>query len=238
MAVAHVQTVSANDGDGGTTATGPSITTTAGNLLIGVLYGFDPGAGNPTCSAASWNSVAGTQAITKQAASTDSRIYIFYWENVAAFTGAATFTVSANAGWSIFLTEVSGAATSSSLDGAGASAASTSTTPASGNFTAAASDSWWHAAFGAEISTGSITVGSGWTIPTNGTLQTTSGTGSPREAGVEYRANPGSTGPFTGDFTISSAAWAAAVVVFKVASGGGGSTWGPLLGLQNNRLVQ
>jgi hypothetical protein len=215
-AVAHVQTLVANDNDVDTTATGPSITTTAGNLLGCVIYGFDPGAGNPTCSVSSFNSVAGTQAITRQQAGGDSRIYIFYWENIAGVTAAPTFTVSANARWSIFAVEISGCATSSALDGAGSSDTATSTAPAPGVFSAGTTDGFTLSAFGAEIATGSITgLTSPWVTPTNGTTQNID-----LEAGVQYQlASPASV---NGTWTISSAAWVAAQVVFKAAAAGGG----------------
>lgn len=227
MAVAHVQTLSAADTDLGTTATGPSITTTAGNLLIATLFGFDPGSGNPTCSASSWNSTAGTQAITRQNGTTDSRVYVFYWMNIGGATSAPTFTVSASSRWIVIVTEVSGAATASALDGAGASATGSGTSAASGNFTGSVSDGFVYGAFGSEIATGTIT-SAGWTIPANGTLQSSGGAN--LEAGVEYKANPGSAGPHNTDFAISSSAWAAAVVIFKAASGGGGTTRGIPLG--------
>lgn len=224
MAVAHVQTLNANDNDGGTTATGPSITTTAGNLLAAVLYGFDAGAGNPTCSASSFNSVAGTQDITRQQAGTDSRIYIFHWENIGGVTAAPTFTVSSGAGWWVVVMEISGAATSSAIDGAGSSATATSTAPAPGVFTAAATTGFTLSAFGAEIATGSITgLSAPWVTPTNGTGQANG-----REFGVQYQlASPAAV---NGTWTITSAPWAAAQVVYKVAAGGGGTTRGIPLG--------
>jgi hypothetical protein len=223
VAVAHVQTVVANDNDGGTSLAGPSLTTTAGNLLAVVVYGFDGGAGNPLVTSVTFNSVTNsTPDISQAGTALDSALYIFHFENIAAVTGAVTGVVNANAGWSVFAMEISGCATASALDGAGSKAINTSgsITPAPGVFTASATDGFTLSAFGAEIATGSITgLSSPWVTPTNGTTQSAG-----REAGVEYQlASPANV---NGTWTISSAPWAACQVVYKIASGGGGTTRG------------
>lgn len=217
-AVAHVQTVNASDNDTLTGLTGPTLTTSSGNLLAVVAYGYDPGLGNPTVTNVVFNSVTNaTPDITVHGA-LDSRLYIFHFENIAAVTGAVTGTVSAAAVWIVFAIEISGCATASALDGAGSSATGSSTAPAPGAFSAAATTGFTLSAFGAEIATGSITgLSSPWVTPTNGTKQ--DATVASREAGVQYQlASPASV---NGTWTISSAPWAACQVVYKVAAAGG-----------------
>jgi len=233
MAVANAQTVVVRNHGGGTTIATNITTGGANSLIIATVNLYEPGAGNPTCSG-----VAGTGAgsltfqndITRQNTSGDSRIY--KWSVIAATAGTYTITAThtLNALGVMYLEEVTGAATSSYTDGAGASATATGANPASGNFTGSVTDGYWSAGFLNENGSSDTTVaaGSGWTMDsTNG--RTTDGT-QDIVSGTEYRANPGSAGAFNGNFTAAGATWAAVVFVYKAASGASPVTIAPGLG--------
>lgn len=221
MAVAHVQTVKQEfDSTGGTTVS-KSVTLTGGNLVIVGVCLVDTGSGNPTCSGVTWNGAALNQDKTQQTSTTDSRIYVFSLANIAGATANITITRNiALPRGCFFVIEVSGAATSSPADGAGASATGSSTNPASGNFTAGLTDDFWVGLFVNEATGADATIaaGSGWSIDATNGIHTSGTTGA--RSAMEYRANPVSAGPFNGNFTAATAAWSALVFAYKAASGG------------------
>ena len=106
-----------------------------------------------------------------------------------------------------------GVATSSLVDGAGASANGYGTTPSSGAFTTTNANDLWVAVFTGGTSTTSVTAGTGWTVPANG-YATGTGSSAP-ECGLEYLiANNQTSG--TGSFTITSSPnWSAAAIALK-----------------------
>jgi hypothetical protein len=142
------------------------------------------------------------------------RVVLAYLPNVSA--GAHTLTVTANGDMlnAVLITsEFSGVATSSPVDGAGASANGYGYTPNSGTFTTTNGSDLWVAVFTGGTSTTSVTAGSGWTVPNNGYA---TGTGSSfPECGLEYEiANSQTSG--SGSFTITSEPnWSAAAIAFK-----------------------
>lgn len=222
MAVAHVQTLKQTSAGGGATTITLAATLTTGNLLVVGTCVTDTGSGNPLVNSVTWNGTGLTQKITRQASSTDTRIYIWALENITGASANIVANCTRLGRGTMFAIEVSGAATSSIDDGVGASATGNSTNPASGNFTATNTDDFW-AALMANEATGddaTIAAGSGWSIDSTNGIQT-SGTGAVRAA-MEYRANPGSAGAFNGNFTAATGIWAAAVFAFKAAAGGGG----------------
>lgn len=226
MAVAHVQTVRTSDHTGvGTAVTLPSYSTGAAALVLVAVAAHDGGAGNPTITQVQLDATTNSSPDKVQLASSgDSRGYIFSFPNVG--SGAHTIIVtrsSAPVSIEAYVMEVSGAATSSPTDGAGSSTTGTSTNPASGNFTSSASDSFWLGFFMNENGGTDATVaaGSGWTMPADPNGRVTGATGGV-VSGVEYRANPASTGPFNAQFTAASATWVALQQPYKVAGGGGG----------------
>lgn len=226
MAVAHVQTLSANqNGAAATTMVSPSITITGGSLVLVGLVAFDPGTGSPNASSVVFNS--GAQAFTRaigprNSNDTDHSVEIWYLQNATGGTATVTATWPIAQVGQIYVTEVSGAATASVVDGAGASAAGSSTAAATGSYSTTNSDDFWYAVVVSEVvAAGVVTAGSGWTIPANGS-QTTTG-GNNVVGGVEYKANPATTSG-NGQFTVASGGWGVAGIAFKAASGGGGAT--------------
>ena len=138
MAVAKAQnTVKSVSNSSSSPFTSGSITTSAGNLVIAGVCLFSPGGGNPLCTQVVFDGVTNTTPdIHKQhTVTTDSHMYLFSFPNVSAGAKTASVTVTRPERCTIFLVEVSGAATSSVADGVGASAQGNSMNPASGNFT-------------------------------------------------------------------------------------------------------
>lgn len=142
------------------------------------------------------------------------RVVLAYLPNVSA--GAHTLTVTANGNMLnavLIASEFSGVATSSPVDGAGASANGYGTTPSSGTFTTTNGSDLWVAVFTGGTTTTSVTAGSGWTVPANGYA---TGTGSAYpECGFEYEIASSQTSG-SGSFTITSSPnWSAAAIAFK-----------------------
>jgi hypothetical protein len=227
MAVAHVQTLKQTSAGGGGTTITLGATLSSGNLLIVGVCVTDTGSGNPLVNSVTWNGVALSQRITRQAATTDTRIYIWALENVTGATANIVANCTRLGRGTLFAIEVSGAATASADDGVGASATASGTNPASGNFTATNTDDFWVGLMANEATgvDATIAAGAGWSIDATNGIHT-SGTGAVRAA-MEYRANPGSAGAFNGNFTAATGPWAAAVFAFKAAAGGGGATQPP-----------
>jgi hypothetical protein len=228
MAVAHVQTTETKFNSSLSTVTTSAVSYTGGNLLICTICGFHSGATVQNVSTVKLN---GTTAFSSRgdtgvftSGSSNIRIQTYYLENVAG--GSSTVTVT----WAgavdvatVYVTEVSGAATSSSTDGVGASASGTSTTPASGAFSASSSTDFWIGAvcgpFPANPAT--MTAGAGWTIPAGG--KETNGS-SFLVSSVEYMANPGATSE-NAQWTTDSGFWVASVYPFKAAGAAAGPTF-------------
>lgn len=223
MAVAHVQTIQYTEQGGadGVMTTG-SITVSANALLIVGLATFDAGSGNTSAASVTLNGVTPFTEDRTDVATADTDHGISIWSLAGASAGTHTVTVTMASGGAhfdttIYVTEVSGALTSAGyLDGAGASATGSSTTPASGSMTGTATDFFYALALSESV-TG--TPASSWgTIPANGSMTTASHL----RSAIAYLENPGSAsqnGAFTG---FTSAPWACAIVAYKVGAGGGG----------------
>lgn len=211
-----------------------SITVAAGSLLVNTFASFDPGAGSPHLTLTTGCTLDGSTNFTsgiagQNSGSGDHAVGMWYLPNVGAGSHFArnVFT-SAQTDTTLYLSEIIGAATSSVADGAGVSTSGTSTTPASGAFSASASDDAWIGAAMSESATGTPVAGSGW-----GNLASMT-TASHLRSAVEFIMNPGATsenGNFTG---FTSAGWAALVFAFKAAAGGGGAT---TLRMNSRRLL-
>jgi hypothetical protein len=211
-AVAHVQTIEYSDsgGDSTTTTTGSVITLTAGRLLVVTVVGW--GTGPPVVTNIQLDGTTALTAAGGLGAVGDVWAYQRYLPNVPSGSHGVTVTYDMLASWdSIFLTEISGAATTSPLDGTCATASGNSATPASGNVSGVAT-SFYIGGFGIG-NAGGVTAGSGKTIPTNGISSVATGA-------MEYVANPGST-PQNLDFSgVSSSAWVAVGCAYKIAAVG------------------
>lgn len=227
MAVAHVQTLKAHfHGSELTPATASMTFAAGGPLAIVTVLTYD----TTTTVAPSSVKLDATTSFAKALDSGDFasgsdhvRITIWYLENIASGAHTATATYASVFVSTLFITEVSGAATSSAADGAGTFASGSTTTPASGSFTAANTDDfWWSAVTSAVwVNPATFTAGTGWTIPTptSGSEETDS---SQWLCGaVEYIQNPG-TASENGQWTTKSGLNIATVSAFKVAGGGGG----------------
>jgi hypothetical protein len=231
MAVAHVQTIKSIDNDANTSQTTNSITVTGGNLVLCMVAQFRSAAvPNAPTSVQLDGSTAFTHDLTQQETDTGRAVSLFSLANVAggAHTVSITFDFAPNQ-VATYLMEVSGAATASYQDGVGVGADFTgaTTTPETGAFVAGQTTDYWVSALvsSAAINPSTVTAGSGWAIPTNGSE--VDGTAN-CVSGVEYIANPG-TATQNGQWTQTSARAAVLVFAYKVAGGGGGLTlpWQP-----------
>ena len=210
-AVAHVQTSVTKEGSGDNNLTTAAMTVTAGSLLI-VSANTWTGAGEFAVSSVQLDGA--TDFTHDQTAASDaySRVELWSLANVAGGSHTVTVTWAGGAPYkTVYLTEVSGAATSLPQDGAGATATGSGTSPSTGPFSATGT-SFWIVAVGLGGTT--FTAGAGWTIPTNGSETDNLGTA------IEYQANPG-TSPLTGDFTTATGAWGIIGMAYKVAPGAG-----------------
>lgn len=222
-AVAHVQTVNAQDSNSGTTLATGSFTTGAAALLIAAVAYYD----NPAITSVQLDGSTTFALNVAKVSATDGAIHgaIYSLPNVSAGSHTVTVTwASATLYKDLFVTEVSGAATTAELDGAGASNSGTSAACSSGSY-AATVTSFWH---GLAVAPNSVTFtagGGGWAIPTNGTLLAGA------SSAVEYLANPGSS-PQTAAMTITNKAWVCIGVAYKVASApAGGARHRALVGV-------
>lgn len=231
MAVAHSQTRNDpfNSGSIANPETTGSLTTSAGSLLLCAVATY---AASTTAAPVSTVKLDASTNFTKAreleatVGGIHIRVSIWYLENAASGTHTCEVTYNlSGAGHdvdSIWFTEATGVATSSSLDGAGASTSGTSNAPASGSYTTVGTSFIYGCAAGDQSANpATINAGSGWTIPTNGKVTD----GSQYITGaVEYKANPGGTS-HNADFSWgSSANWVSVGVAFLVAGGGGGTT--------------
>lgn len=223
MAVAHSATTKASNNVAATTLTTASVTPVSGDLLILGLASLESAAAH-TVSTVTWNSISMTQDKTTAVTISAGGMRVSLWSlpvvTGAAATGLITFSRSVT-NKTYFWMRITGAATSSITDSAGGAAVSVSagTAATTGAFTSTASTDFWITLVGSDSSANpaTFTVGSGWTIPTNGT-ETNGATN--LAAGIEYIPNPGATSE-TGAFTLSSSNWAIVGMAYKVLSAGG-----------------
>jgi hypothetical protein len=209
--VAHVATY--NDQFSGFTSsqTTTSQSFTGGNAVIITILTYAGGGADTANSVKLDNTTAFTSAIAVQFfATTGMSIWIL--PNISGGSHSTTITWPSGATYfSIYTTEASGITNSSPVDGAGASAQGSGTTPSCGSYAGTGTDFWW--AFSNAFPP--VTAGGTWTVPTNGSESFLG-------SAVEYKANPGST-PQSGDFNAASGTWASICTAFKVAAAGGGS---------------
>jgi hypothetical protein len=218
MALAHVQTVKGVT-SAGTVATTAGITTTSGNLLVCVAGAFQAGVSPVSVitdsNSNTWTNVANSSPQTPNAS---SRIYMYYAKNI---TGGAshTFTQTITGGvnfMTIFVMEISGAHLTSPLDAVAqagntgnSAAANSGTTPTRANANAILIG-----AFGSAdgVNAGTITAGTGFTIPTNGSETNFNN----YVSAIEYQIVT-SVGTDAAAFTISSQLWGCIIGVFNDA---------------------
>lgn len=235
--MAHVATTKGSNNTPGTSFNTASITPSTGELLLLGLISYRTG-GDFTTNSVSWNSTALAQDKTITFNNGVDRVHVELW-SLPNLTGAAsTGTVNYSASVDFktyFWMRVSGAATASITDSAGGSASGTGTAVATGSFSSVASDDFWVCVMGctASANPSTVTAAAAWTIDTTNGRELNGATN--MVGGMEYIANPGVTSE-NGQFTITSSNWAAVGMAYK-AAGGAAATWGPLLGLYNNRLV-
>jgi hypothetical protein len=218
----HVQTIKKVDHSGiGTDVVSAAFNTTVSHaLLICGACLTDVGAGNPTSTGAFLDGGGGanvfTQDKTVQLATGDSRLYLFSLADVT--PGSHTVTVnrnSTNVTLSFFVTEASGAVSSSPQDGLTAgSGTGTGTSIASSNLGGVTLlDDFWIAVFMNEFAgaEGAIAATGAWTLANS---ETNSG-GSDIVSGAAYIENAGTlTGAAT--FTVANAAaWGVLAMAYK-----------------------
>lgn len=220
MAAAFVQSITTGGSGGGTYVTN-SITPTAGNTVVAVIGSYD-GGGGPATVVSITLSGGGSFSLAKASSGTVNRCEIWYLSNVAGGAQTATVTFSGSFGFQdVFLVELSGITNSSPVDGAGATATGTSTTPSSGAYTILATS----IAVGGTQAAGlaSFTASAGWTTPASGVEAGSSG------AAVHYRV-PGSTSVTSGGTLNDSRAWAETGVAF-LAAGAATTTVRSMMGI-------
>jgi hypothetical protein len=191
-------------------------------IVVGVCL-FDAGSGDPRVTSVALD-LTGTAFAEghahQQSPDTDHNVYQWYLAGVSSGSHQVRVVKTAtapNAG--VIVSVFSGGATSSPLDGTGASANGTSTTPASGTLASQTqSDSLVVATLLTESTSASATVtqGTNYTIPTNGSR--TDGSGGIPVCGQEYRLNPGGTSNNPG-FTSDNVGWAEIGNAYKIAGG-------------------
>lgn len=222
MAVAHVQTIKTHSNSVSPTYDSGNITVSAGNLLLCAVIARNSSVA-PSISSVQLN---GSTAFTQDANQSDGgffddTVYLYRLENVSAGTHFVRVTFAAQqAGCCVYVTEVSGAATSSALDATSIGTNGSGTAVATGNRTVTASDDFFYAVTTTRSTANPATItGAGsFTIPTNGS-ELNGAANFPTAVG--YRANPGTT-TLNGQFTIDSSNWVAAAAAYKAAAGGGG----------------
>lgn len=231
MALAIVSTVGAGNSTSSTTVATGATAHTAGNLLVAVVNWENP--------ATNCNSVTDTAGntytpLTKRT-STNIGAQMFYAKNItghATNVVTATFSTGTN-GHSILVHEFSGAdLTAPFTTGEEAGASGANNPIDAGNVVTSVADSVLVAGFVRWNSGGVWTAGADYAIGTN-TNNINSGY---MPSMMEYDI-VAATGTYNGDATNTGGGeWLAVLAAFKGAAGGG-TTWGALLGLQNNRLV-
>ena len=222
MAIAHVQTLTPATAIGNATSTTltPSASTTAGNLLVVALAAQ----GNDVISSVD-DSQGNTWTVGPTVANgTNEGLSIAYTlQDVAGLTGADTITVhhTTSPGRALSCDEFSGVDTTTPTTGSAGTATGTSAAPSATMAGATTdADALIFGAFGWNGTTG-LTAGSGYT-ETNDVLVTNGGVN--RKVGTEYQI-VAATSAYTADASLSgSGVWAAAVMAFKAAAGGGGPT--------------
>jgi hypothetical protein len=216
-AVAHVQTTLTTDGSFGSPITTGSITLTATNLLVAHVMCWDGAAGCSDVASITLSGGGGSFTFAKRQfdGNSQGRVEQWYLANVPAGAKTADMAWSGGGGYvAIYLTEASGIATTSPLDGTCVSASGNSTSPASGNVSGAAS-SFYMGGVAAVTESTSFTAGTSKTIPTNGSTLST------MASAVEYYANPGST-PQNMNYTLGAGSqWGAIGCAYKVPVAGG-----------------
>lgn len=213
----HVATTKTLDTDSGTTS---APTFTVANAAALLIVGIVPyrGGSTPSVTSALLDGATAFSRDQHQAITIEDAHAVEIWSlgNISAGIHTINITYPASVNKVvIFITEVSGVATASWQDGAGAAASGPSAPPASGIGTAVRPDSFWYAlAVTDSLSAGAtVTAGSGWIIPTNGSE--TDGSAN-NVCGCEYIENLGALTK-NGNWTTmtQTAEWAAAVQAYR-----------------------
>jgi hypothetical protein len=222
MAITHSETIKGSGS--GTGPTTGSMTSSGAELWLLSVLVFDAG-GAVTITA----DLDGTTGMTQDRSQlidvaggnpNEEQIAVFSLANVA--SGSHSVSISFGGinvdSFTWFLSRFAGAATSSPVDGTGASTSGSGTTAASGTFTTTNSDGMFYGAMMSDSGSNPATVTAldSWTIPTNGSE--TNGSVNV-VAGVSYLLNPGTTSG-NARYTVDSAGWGAMGIGYKVAAVG------------------
>src|SRR6185437_3856180 len=169
----------------GTSFTSSSMTVSSGDLLVAEvsLLNFSSA---PDVSSIKLDGSTAFTVGKDVAMGSQYRVFLAYLPSVSA--GSHTVTVTANGTMSnavLYVSEFSGVAASSPIDGSGASASGYGTTPASGTFTTTTNNDLWVSAYVGGTGGTTTTAESEWTLPANGSA-TGSGSSNPASA-IEYQ---------------------------------------------------
>lgn len=223
MAIAHVQTPAGGLASEGGLAFGSN--NGAGNLIT-VITRYSSGGQTVTVT----DSRSNTYALAKsfvQTNDSNGTISIHYAYNIAAGANTVTVDITGTPTTRFIISEFSGVDTSADPLDKTAGAEGVGTALASGAVTPA-TDGQLLLVGGFDSNTITFSAGTDFTM-----LTTVGGD----RLGAEYYIQP-TAGSHDGAMTASGTGnWAAVLATFKAPGGGGGTNWGPLLGLQNNRLV-
>lgn len=215
MALAHVQTVKGT-GAATSSVTTSGVTTSSGNLLLAVAGAWQSGVQNThtitDSNSNTWVEVTGSPLLP----TSNTKHHLFYAKNC---TGGASHTFTTTIGGTalitLFVMEVSGADTTSPFD-KGAGAVGNSTAPSSGaTATRTQANEIIIGALGTgdNINLGTITAGSGFTIPANGSHNLFAN----YVSAIEYQI-VSAAGTDAATYTISSDFWGCIVGTFKEAA--------------------
>lgn len=226
LAIARVNVIyGAATGSASTLSTG-SYTSTTGNLLVAATRG----------DGAALTSIAdGTNTFTKitESAASDPRLSIWYAKNITGVTHTFDATWASNASYRwLYVIEYSGAHTTTPLDISGSNTGSGTTDLVSTAFTTTQTDEVIVLA-GSQNALTTYTAGVDFTL-----IDGSIGTGGQFYGGIEEFITTTIKTTYTAHLTSGvtnpyATIWAS----FISAVQGGAATWGPLLGLANNRLV-
>lgn len=236
MPVAHVQTTKTVNNAGTSPQVSGAMTTSAGGLLLFGIMAFNTGTAVPVPTSVKLDNTTamGTGDVTLTANTSSNfnlRSSIYSLPNVAA--GSHSVTVVWPAGIPTnclyFFTEVSGAATSSQVDGVGHGGSGVGTAASSGTFTTTnATDFWYAITSSLAANPATFSAGASFTIPTNGSETNSAGN---LCGACEFWANPGATSG-AGTFTLKTGDWVAVAIGYNAAAGGGGFVGSPLMAFQ------
>lgn len=214
MAGAHVQTVQVG-GANVTSVTSAAITTTSGNLLVASVGGWRSSAQVTHTVTDSKSNTWSENPASPRNPDANTRHHQYYAQNISGGSSHTFTSTAAQATYqTLIVSEFSGMATANVLDqSAGATGNSTSPSSGTTNVRTQADEVLVGTLGTADtINNGTLTAGSGYTIPTNGSNKNYTNYVSAQEYAIMS-----ATGGDAATFTISSEPWGCIIGTYKAA---------------------